>query len=512
MSRSSSPSDEVPVDKFANLNIDASKVQQPTGEENKNDVSESSNSENDTNDDKQDVEEMANPALDAVILAALRKPQDRMFLLKLDLEFENFINNPARVRLDFPQMNSYQRLIVHRVATYFKLTHLFDPVRRSIYLCKNVSTEVPSVRFADLVEKEEEPVSTPKFQIMQRATSDRGHRKGDVSPGDGNLSSDGKNALNRKQMTLEERQVAYEEARARIFQDFGPNSAEGSEVEGDNSQASSNISSPAIKDAGKKISGRSSPVDNGDDAGTVRTTPNRGKPFTARTQSNSKRPSPRDKESNADGSPNPQNRLDPLNRFPPQPYIAQQPLHPAYQQQQQQQQSLAYNSRPFGYAPPYTSPVYDPYNGPQWAPGTDVNANPNFSNYWKQPRPQSAANSTVSPHLTSPSSSSLPPSQPLSRVWSSNTNASNDSWSPSSQEFPAIYNGQPQNLGMRPQRPNISPGTGGHFYNTNANYSNPNVPFQDRRSPINGQMNNGNGQPAGVWSNRPDNRDWGPLW
>lgn len=96
MSRSSSPSDEAPVDKLANLNLDESKEQPPTtGEDNINDVSECSNSENDTNNDKQDVEEMANPALDAVILAALRKPQDRMFLLKLDLEFENFINNPA---------------------------------------------------------------------------------------------------------------------------------------------------------------------------------------------------------------------------------------------------------------------------------------------------------------------------------------------------------------------------------------------------------------------------------
>jgi hypothetical protein len=94
MSRSSSPAEEVPVDQLAELNLDTSK-EQPAGIENKKDVSQFSNSENDTNDEKQNVVEMANPALDAVILAALRKPQDRMFLLKLDLEFENFINNPA---------------------------------------------------------------------------------------------------------------------------------------------------------------------------------------------------------------------------------------------------------------------------------------------------------------------------------------------------------------------------------------------------------------------------------
>ena len=40
--------------------------------------------------------------------------------------------------------------------------------------------------------------------------------------------------------------------------------------------------------------------------------------------------------------------------------------------------------------------------------------------------------------------------------------------------------------------------------------------FQDRRSAqgggFNGQVNNPNVQPQGVWSTRPDNRDWGPLW
>ena len=96
-----------------------------------------------------------------------------------------------------------------------------------------MSSNSPVVRFADLIEKEEEPViTTPKFQIMRRLSSGRKHRNGDVFPADSNLSSDSKSALDRKQMTLEERKVAYEEARARIFQDFESNSAEGSEVEG----------------------------------------------------------------------------------------------------------------------------------------------------------------------------------------------------------------------------------------------------------------------------------------
>lgn len=503
MSAFSSPSnDEEPVAQMAQLSIEGDK---PSVEDKESSPSTSEPDNQDTN-EQQPVVEMVNPALDAVILAALRKPQDRIFLLKLDLEFESFINNPQRVRLDFPQMNSYHRLIVHRVATYFKLTHLFDPVRRSIYLCKNVSTEIPVVRFSDLIEKEEEPITTaPKFQIMRRLSSGRGHRKGDISPADSNLSGDSKSALDRKQMTLEERKVAYEEARARIFQDFESNSGEGSEVEAV-SQPSSSTGSPAIKPAlEKKGSGTSTPDESPEEptAGMSRNLSNRGKQFAPRTQTNSKRPPPRDKENTTDVT-NAYPRLD--NRFTAQaqPFLPSQQPSP-YQQQPSpyvsQQPSPAYNNSrnnsPFGYpTTPYSNtPLYDPYNANLVQPN-----NPNFANYWKPQRPQSA-NSTP-PSVSGPSSQS----QPLSRVWNPNTNTSTEPWG--LQDFtPSPY---VDNMRMRPPRP--APGqSNGQLYNPNPGHD---MQFQDQRTgSYNGQQINNPSVPTqGVWSTRPDNRDWGPLW
>ncbi|KAI7863133.1 single-stranded nucleic acid binding R3H [Spinellus fusiger] len=79
---------------------------------------------------------------DEFILALLKKPQERIFLLKLENDLEGFINNYQMYRLDLPQMNSYQRLMVHKVAPYFKLSHFYDPIRKSVYLCKNQHTEL----------------------------------------------------------------------------------------------------------------------------------------------------------------------------------------------------------------------------------------------------------------------------------------------------------------------------------------------------------------------------------
>ncbi|KAG0168307.1 R3H domain-containing protein 1 [Apophysomyces sp. BC1034] len=151
--------------------------------------------------------------LDEFILGLLKKPQERIFLLKLEQDLEAFINNYQLYRLDLPQMNSYQRLMVHKVAPYFKLSHFYDPNRQSVFLCKNPYTELPSVRFPDLVEQDQESEETPKFRIMRRSPLPHAHGAKRLAQED------------RKPMTYEERKAAYEEARARIFCDVGSQSS-----------------------------------------------------------------------------------------------------------------------------------------------------------------------------------------------------------------------------------------------------------------------------------------------
>ncbi|KAI9313862.1 single-stranded nucleic acid binding R3H [Dichotomocladium elegans] len=78
--------------------------------------------------------------LDPFIVDVLKKQQERIFLLKLEKDLRAFIANTNEQRLDLPQMNSYQRMMVHKVAPYFKLYRVYDPVRKSLVLCKNPYT------------------------------------------------------------------------------------------------------------------------------------------------------------------------------------------------------------------------------------------------------------------------------------------------------------------------------------------------------------------------------------
>ncbi|KAK9759865.1 hypothetical protein K7432_016669 [Basidiobolus ranarum] len=160
-----------------------------------------------------DSEVPANNELDGFLLAALKSPKDRLLLLKLDQEMERFINDSSRNRLEFPQMNAYQRLIVHRVAQYFKLSHVVDSSKKAVILYKSPETEIPILRFMDLLEQEEEP-APQSLKIMRRADNSQSNQRKGFNDGSGSGSD-----VDKRLMSIEEREAAYQRARARIFQD-----------------------------------------------------------------------------------------------------------------------------------------------------------------------------------------------------------------------------------------------------------------------------------------------------
>lgn len=78
--------------------------------------------------------------VDAFLLSVLRTPKDRAFLLKSDADLEQFILDPSRTRIEYPPMNSYQRLIVHRLAQYFGLAHIVDKTKTAVIVFKTPQT------------------------------------------------------------------------------------------------------------------------------------------------------------------------------------------------------------------------------------------------------------------------------------------------------------------------------------------------------------------------------------
>ncbi|KAG0024925.1 R3H domain-containing protein 1 [Podila clonocystis] len=209
-----------------------------------------------------DVDEEGNEnesTFDEFLITALKNRNDRIFLLKLELEFTNFINNQSQEQLDFPSLNSYYRMVIHRVANYFKLTRVVDPIHKTIIMYKTDESAIPALRFSDLMEEEEEQVVKP-MKVLKR-TPNR------ASAGAATLDGSAEN--DRRTVSIKEREEAYAKARARIFQEDVPKPKSPEEGSGANSRSDSpSTKSDTVEDQKSK-----SKKPNGRKAGSESRTP-----------------------------------------------------------------------------------------------------------------------------------------------------------------------------------------------------------------------------------------------
>jgi len=70
----------------------------------------------------------------------------------------------------FPQMSSYQRMLVHRVAAYFGLDHNVDQTGKSVIINKTSNTRIPEQRFCEHLKDEKGEESQKRF-ILKRDNS-----------------------------------------------------------------------------------------------------------------------------------------------------------------------------------------------------------------------------------------------------------------------------------------------------------------------------------------------------
>ncbi|KAJ1547740.1 R3H domain-containing protein 1 [Nowakowskiella sp. JEL0078] len=160
--------------------------------------------------------------LDPFLINTLQNSKDRLFLLQIERDMENFIIDlNAPKRLEYPMMNSYQRLIIHRVAQHYKLAHVVEAQRKAVIIYKAPDAEIPLQRLQDITLPEQqtqphEKQYLPSVKIMQRRTKQ--HRQS-------NHHQSNNNGLQIQSKSIEEREAAYQLARAQIFQE---DSSEGS--------------------------------------------------------------------------------------------------------------------------------------------------------------------------------------------------------------------------------------------------------------------------------------------
>ncbi|CAG7836093.1 unnamed protein product [Allacma fusca] len=146
-----------------------------------------------------------NELLDFIIDTLNRSAKDRTLILRIESDLISFIKDPSRSAHNFPQMTSYQRMLVHRVSGYFHLEHNLDNSATCVVVTKTKGTRVPETRFREYIEDQQQDLNKT---VLKRDAS--GPRKGN--------EEQVQQGLNRTRgKSLEEKTEDYNRARRRIF-------------------------------------------------------------------------------------------------------------------------------------------------------------------------------------------------------------------------------------------------------------------------------------------------------
>ncbi|XP_050558462.1 uncharacterized protein LOC118279781 isoform X3 [Spodoptera frugiperda] len=164
--------------------------------------------------DSDDRYEPTGPELVAFIKDTLNKNmRDRMALLKIERELHALVNDTGRCIVRFPVMTSYGRMLVHRCAALFQLSHHLDMTNKTSVLVSKSGTSggrIPCTSF-----KEWCTVQFPPSP--QRHQPDATHAKSILKRDSQSMEEPGVTLASYRSKSLEQREKEYERVRRRIF-------------------------------------------------------------------------------------------------------------------------------------------------------------------------------------------------------------------------------------------------------------------------------------------------------
>ena len=155
--------------------------------------------------------------LEQFIRETLQTCKNRAFLLQVEKEILELINDPENTEFKFGAMNTYHRMLVHRVAAFFGLDHNVEKSSDCVHVKKTKNTRIPDMKFEDVPlkkEKETDVFAEPK-KVLKR--NDEGSSSFEKSPD--------RRGIVKKSQSYEERKQNYEQSRARIFASQGASSS-----------------------------------------------------------------------------------------------------------------------------------------------------------------------------------------------------------------------------------------------------------------------------------------------
>jgi len=127
----------------------------------------------------------------------------------MEQEIIDFIGDNNNHYKKFPQMSSYQRMLVHRVAAYFGLDHNVDQTGKSVIINKTSNTRIPEQRFCEHLKDEKGEESQKRF-ILKRDNSS-------IDKEDNQQNRMHPFRDDRRSKSIEEREEEYQRVRERIF-------------------------------------------------------------------------------------------------------------------------------------------------------------------------------------------------------------------------------------------------------------------------------------------------------
>ncbi|XP_015602787.1 cAMP-regulated phosphoprotein 21 isoform X2 [Cephus cinctus] len=149
-----------------------------------------------------------------------RNQKDRTVLLKIEKDLIEFAKDRQKVCHRFPNMSSYNRMLVHRVAAYFGMEHNVDQSGLSVIVSRTKNMRIPDMRFKEHIRDDLILTEEPRRSILKRDSSSFEDSFNFKSPD--RLSGD----YCRRSKSFEEREEEYERARRRIFKDSSGESGE----------------------------------------------------------------------------------------------------------------------------------------------------------------------------------------------------------------------------------------------------------------------------------------------
>ncbi|KIV99261.1 uncharacterized protein PV09_09031 [Verruconis gallopava] len=207
------------------------------------------------------------PPVDEKLLEALSSPRDRVFILKIEQDILDFMKNEKELHLTLPDCNSFYRMLSHRLADYYGLDHTHHPrdSGTAVLISKTPHSRVPPPLAGLPVPGTQcnsppPPIATRK--IMRRGEDSKGTSGPSTtanSEGPSKAASetgDGASELGRvkdkSNMTREERERLYAEARLRILGAAEPEPEDPKKTSNDNDMSRSSSASGKKKTKKRK--------------------------------------------------------------------------------------------------------------------------------------------------------------------------------------------------------------------------------------------------------------------